>query len=73
MLHWEAAKRLLRYVKGSAGDGLLYSKGEEVGLWGYSDASYGCDPETKRGRSGFVIMSGGAAISWGKSFKRWWL
>ena len=69
MLHWEAAKRLLRYVKGSAGDGLLYGKGEEVGLWGYSDASYGSDPETKRGRSGFIMMSGGAAISWGSKLQ----
>ena len=65
MLHGEAAKRLLRYVKVIGGYGLLYGKGEEVGLWGYSDASYGCDRDTKRGRSGFVMMSGGAAISWG--------
>ena len=27
---WEAAKRLLRYVKGGVGDGLLYSLGEKV-------------------------------------------
>ena len=40
-----------------------------MGLWGYSDASYGCDPETKRGRSGFVMMSGGVAISWGSKLQ----
>ena len=67
--HWEAAKRLLRYVKGSAGEGLLYAYGEDVALWGYSDASYGNDSETKRGRSGFVMMSGGAAISWGSKLQ----
>ena len=69
MVHWEAAKRLLRYVKGSSGDGLLYICGEDVALWGYSDASYGNDQETKRGRSGFVMMSGGAAISWGSKLQ----
>ena len=62
-VHWKAAKRLFWYVKGSTGDGLLYGKGEDVGLWGYGDASYGSDLETKRKRSGFEMMSGGAAIS----------
>ena len=50
--HWEAAKRMLRYVKGTAGEGLGYSPGEELAAWGYSDASYGSDRETKKGRSG---------------------
>ena len=45
--HWEAAKRVLRYVKGTAGEGLGYSLGEDLALWGYSDASYGSDQETK--------------------------
>ena len=65
MVYWEAAEPLLRYVKCSARDGLLYCKGEDVGLWGYSDARYSSDQETMRGRSGFVLMSGDAAISWG--------
>ena len=69
MEHWEAAKRLLRYVKGTAGDGLMFRRGEDVPLWGYSDASYGMDVMTKRGRSGFVMMSGGAAISWGSKLQ----
>ena len=55
MVHWEAAKRLLRYVKGSGGDGLLYCKGGDVELWGYNDASYGIDLETKRGAPGLLL------------------
>ena len=51
MAHWKAAKRLFRYVKGSAGDGPLYVCGEDVALWGYSDATYSSDPETRRGSS----------------------
>ena len=39
--HWEAGKRVLRYVKGTAGEGLGYSPGEDLAAWGYSDASYG--------------------------------
>ena len=63
--HWEAGKRVLRYLKGSAGEGLSYSSGEDVAVSGYSDASYGSDEESKRWRSGYVFMSAGAAVSWG--------
>ena len=69
MAHWEAAKRVLRYVKGTVGEGLGYSPGEEIAIWGYSDASYGSDEETKKGRSGYVFMSGGAAVSWGSKLQ----
>lgn len=54
-----------RCVKGSVWDVLLYGKGEKVGLWGYSDANNVCDPKTKTGTPEFVMMSGGAARSWG--------
>ena len=40
-----------------------------MALWIYSDASYGSNPETKRGRSGFVMMSEGAAVSWGSKIQ----
>ena len=69
MVHWEAVKRVLRYVKGIAGEGLGYSPGEEIAVWGYSDASYGSNVETKKGRYGFVFMSGGAAIRWGNKLQ----
>lgn len=60
MVHWEVEKRLLRYVEGTAGDGVLYNKGEDVEPRGYSYASYGSDLETKMGWSGFVTMGGRA-------------
>ena len=61
---------MLRYVKGTAGEGLGYSPREDLAVWGYSDASYGSDQETKKGRSGYVFLSAGAAVSWGS--KLWW-
>ena len=69
MKHWEAAKRVVRYLVGTIDEGLFYGKDEEVEVWSYTDASYGSDMETKRGRSGYVFMSAGAAISWGSKLQ----
>ena len=48
MAHWEVAKRLLRCVKGSVGNGLVHVCGENA-PWEYNDISYSSDPETRRG------------------------
>ena len=42
--------------RGQLGKGLGTAHGEEIEIWGYSDASYGSDEETKKGRSGYVFM-----------------
>ena len=60
-------------MKGTAGEGLGYSPGEYLAVWGYGDANYGNDAETMRGRSGHLYMSGGAALSfeleWGSKIQ----
>ena len=33
--HWEGVKRMLRYVSGTVGDGILYKRGAQVEVWGY--------------------------------------
>ena len=70
MAHWEGVKRVLRYVKGTVGEGLLYKRGAQVGVWGYSDAGHVGDKESSRGRSGYVFLSAGAAISWRSSMMK---
>lgn len=52
---------VLRYVKGTLGEGLGYSLREDIAVWGYIDASYGSD--AKKGRCGYVFLSGGAGVS----------
>ena len=62
--HWEGVKRVLRYISGTAGEKLLYKRGAQIAVWGYSDSGHAGDRETSRGRSGYIFLSAGAAISW---------
>lgn len=62
--HWESAVRVMRYLSGTAGMGLLYKKGASKDLWGYVDASHTSCPDTGKGRAAYVFMSAGAPVSW---------
>lgn len=62
--HMLAAKRILRYVQGTAGYGIRYKRGEGHSLVGYVDSDYAGDTDDRRSTSGYVFMLGGRAISW---------
>jgi len=69
--HYDAAKHLLRYLKGTRDLGLKYSKVSTMScesrpniLWGYVDSDWAGCPDSRRSTSGFVLMLNGAAISW---------
>ena len=62
--HWIAAKRVLRYLKGTKTMKLTYSKHGDQGFVGYSDADWGNDPETRRSITGYVYLEAGGSISW---------
>lgn len=66
-----AAKRILRYLKGTISFGILYStkKGEDV-LTGYSDADYAGDLQTRRSTSGYCFIMSKVAISGGSERQR---
>eukprot|EP00873_Tetraselmis_striata_P007817 jgi/Tetstr1/428081/TSEL_018136.t1 len=63
--HWQAAKRVLRYPKGTKTPGLTFSGGKADGLLhGYCDADWAEDVVSRRSTTGFVFMLCGAAVSW---------
>eukprot|EP00961_Rhodomonas_salina_P203744 2749096-Rhodomonas_salina.1 len=65
--HMIAARRILRYLAGTASLGITYvaqPKSRENLLWGFADADHAGDPDTRRSVTGYVTMMGGAAISW---------
>lgn len=61
--HWSAAKRVLRYLKGTINFGLTYSK-NSGSLEGFVDADWAGCPVDRRSYTGFVFKLNGAAISW---------
>ena len=62
--HLDAARRILRYVKGTIDYGLLYKRGEDCKLVGYCDADYAGDHDTRRSTTGYVSRLGSGTISW---------
>lgn len=62
--HLEAVRRILRYIKGTLGYGVMYKKGDECKLVGYCNADYAGDHDTRRSTTRYVFMLGSGAISW---------
>ena len=63
-LHWEQAKRVLRYVKGTMHYTLTFSGQCSPDPLCFQDASY-ADGPSRRSRTGYVVLMCGAAIVWG--------
>src|SRR5882724_1070542 len=69
---WLAAKRVLRYLKGTKDTGIVYRReatmeGSNFGHvtpWAFCDANYAEDPRDQRSTSGFVFMLANGPIAW---------
>ena len=62
--HWMAAKRVLRYLKGTTSHGIIF-RGEEPGkCLGYSDADWAGDREDRKSTSGYLFQIAGGPVSW---------
>ena len=49
--HWKAAKRILRYIKGTYQLGIEYKYGEEPTLVGYTDSDHAGDIDDRKSTS----------------------
>ncbi|KAI0993459.1 hypothetical protein K3495_g14725 [Podosphaera aphanis] len=62
--HLVAAKRVLRYLKGTADWNLYYPRKNEFTLRGFTDSSYGNFIDDRKSCSGYIFRLGEATISW---------
>lgn len=62
-IHWNYAKRILKYLSHTKTFCLRYSK-ENAELEGFVDADWASDVTDRRSYTGFCFLKSGAAISW---------
>ncbi|RVW60977.1 Retrovirus-related Pol polyprotein from transposon RE2 [Vitis vinifera] len=62
--HWDAVIRILRYIKSTLGQGVLYENRSHTQVVGYTDADWAGSPTDRRSTSGYCVFIGGNLISW---------
>ncbi|RVW97625.1 Retrovirus-related Pol polyprotein from transposon RE2 [Vitis vinifera] len=62
--HWDAVIRILRYIKSTPGQGVLYENRGHTQVVGYTDADWAGSPTDRRSTSGYCVFIGGNLISW---------
>ena len=61
--HWIAAKNILKYLKRTKDQFLVYGGTDELIVKGYTDTSFQTDRDDFRSQSGFVFYLKGGAVS----------
>ncbi|RVW93117.1 Retrovirus-related Pol polyprotein from transposon RE2 [Vitis vinifera] len=61
--HWQAMKRVLRYLKGSVNHGLFYTP-SPLQLHTYCDSDWAGNPDDRRYTSGYGVFLGRNLVSW---------
>uniref|UniRef100_A0A803NJY2 Polyprotein n=1 Tax=Cannabis sativa TaxID=3483 RepID=A0A803NJY2_CANSA len=62
--HMQALHHLIRYLKGSPSQALLYSTNSSLNLRGFSDSDWASCPVTRKSTTGFYIFIWDCLISW---------
>ena len=65
-IHWQAGKRILRYLQGTRNLGLSFKKtsDKQFLIQAYSDADWAGDQDDRKSTTGYVILLNGSVVSW---------
>lgn len=62
--HYEAALRILKYLKGTPGQGMMFPSQNALKLKSYCDSDWAGCPTTRRSTTGYCVFLGNCLISW---------
>lgn len=62
--HWNAGKRVLRYLAGTTDVGITYGHNRSTELIAYSDVDWANCVNTRRSTSGVVLLLNGGPVTW---------
>ena len=62
--HMNAALRIVRYLKGTVGYGVLLRRNEDLKVDGYTDADWASNPIDRRSTGGYFTFVGGNLVTW---------
>ena len=62
--HLQAAYKVLHYLKGNPGKGILFKKNDTLALEAYTDADYAGSIVDRRSTTGYCTFLGGNLITW---------
>ena len=63
-MHLKAAKRVIRYVKGTSNFGIKFKRTKEFNLTSFSDSDWGGSIDDMKSTSGCCFSIGSGAFSW---------
>lgn len=62
--HYEAALRVVRYLKGTVGHGVLFKRNKNRGIYGYTDADWASNLTERKSTGGYFTFVEGNLVTW---------
>lgn len=62
--HWQAVKKIRRYLKGTISDGLLFSPTSNLMLTAFSDVDWAANLDDRKSVSDYCVLLGFTPVSW---------
>lgn len=62
--HWDAAIRVVRYLKGSPGQGIFFKADDQLRISAFCDADWSGCPLSRRSLSAYIVFLGDSPVSW---------
>ncbi|XP_065630482.1 secreted RxLR effector protein 161-like [Quercus suber] len=62
--HWKAAKKVIRYLRGTKNYMLTFKRFDNLEVIGYSDLDFARCIDSRKSTFGYLFMLAGGAISW---------